>query len=245
MADASSQLILDALSRAAADPAGLPLYGTKTAPGLFPANATAKQAAQRCKDDQFLSVVRTETQGKKSHEICALTEKGLTYLMSEASPKQVLEQMVRALDGHKSHLADLAARTRQMQVGLDAFQATATKLMQSTGKSSAGDLYAAWANKAPAKNDSAAPEPTTAILTALTQWQAHDTTEDCPLPELFRRSQPAADMSIGQFHDALRKLYDQSRVYLHPWTGPLSELPEPPYALLVGHEIAYYGSIRK
>ena len=30
------------------------------------------------------------------------------------------------------------------------------------------------------------------------------------------------------------------QVYLHPWTGPLYALPEPAFALLVGHEVAYY-----
>src|SRR5260370_507805 len=68
---------------------------------------------------------------------------------------------------------------------------------------------------------------------------------DCPLPELFRRLNDShRDLSIGVFHDGLRQLHEQHRVYLHPWTGPLYELPEPPFALLIGHEIAYYASAR-
>ena len=51
-------------------------------------------------------------------------------------------------------------------------------------------------------------------------------------------------MTVGRFHDALRQLYEMNRVYLHPWTGPLYEIPEPLYALLAGHEIAYYASPR-
>ena len=39
--------------------------------------------------------------------------------------------------------------------------------------------------------------------------------------------------------------HDLGKIYLHPWTGPLYDIPEPPYALLIGHEIAYYASIRK
>jgi len=30
-----------------------------------------------------------------------------------------------------------------------------------------------------------------------------------------------------------------------PWTGPLYDLPEPHFALLVGHEVAYYASSRR
>ena len=64
---------------------------------------------------------------------------------------------------------------------------------------------------------------------------------DCPLPHLYRT---LSEQTIGQFHDALRQLHSQQRIYLHPWTGPLCELPEPALALLVGHEVAYYASAR-
>jgi hypothetical protein len=85
-----------------------------------------------------------------------------------------------------------------------------------------------------------------ALLTHLRQWQASGASEDCPLPELFRRVRQAAQgMSIGQFHDSLRRLTESEQIYLHPWTGPLYDMPEPPLALLVGHEIAYYASLRR
>jgi len=250
MADKSTQLIVAALSRAVADPAGVPLHGTKSAPGLFAATAPARQAAQRAKDDQFLQVVRTETHGKNAQEICALTEKGMTYLLGQASPKQVLEELVRALDAKQTQLAGLVDAVRQTQGSLQSFQTIAANVLQAVNtKSDIGALYSAWASKsAPAVgNGKPAPEPNSfqAILAILAQWQASGATEDCPLPELFRRAQPAAALTIGQFHDALRRLHEQAQIYLHPWTGPLSELPAPPYALLVGHEIAYYASIRK
>ena len=69
--------------------------------------------------------------------------------------------------------------------------------------------------------------------------------DDCPLPELYRRLRdvhPA--LTIGQFHDGLRRLHEQEQVYLHPWTGPLYAMPEPAFALLIGHEVAYYASAR-
>ena len=54
----------------------------------------------------------------------------------------------------------------------------------------------------------------------------------------------SAKLTLGQFHDALRTLHDQRTIYLHPWTGPIHELPHPAASLLVGHEIAYYASLR-
>jgi hypothetical protein len=51
-------------------------------------------------------------------------------------------------------------------------------------------------------------------------------------------------LTIGRFHDGLRRLHDEGQAYLHPWTGPLYAMPEPAFALLVGHEVAYYASPR-
>jgi hypothetical protein len=82
------------------------------------------------------------------------------------------------------------------------------------------------------------------IVVLLDEWRS-SSSGDCPLPELYRRlTERHAGLSIGRFHDLLRHLHDSHRVYLHPWTGPLYELPEPPLALLVGHEVAYYASPR-
>ncbi len=81
------------------------------------------------------------------------------------------------------------------------------------------------------------------LFSALQRWQAATpVARDCPLPDLYRalESQP----TVGEFHDALRQLHADGRIYLHPWTGPLYALPDPPFALLVGHEIAYYVSPR-
>jgi hypothetical protein len=80
----------------------------------------------------------------------------------------------------------------------------------------------------------------------LARRQDDDARGDCPLSQLYRWAQTRnADLSIGTFHDALRLLHERQRIYLHPWTGPLYDLPEPHFALLVGHEVAYYASSRR
>ncbi len=84
------------------------------------------------------------------------------------------------------------------------------------------------------------------LLTRLGDWgSSAGVARDCPLPDLFGSlSTLEPSPTVGQFHDALRQLHADGRVYLHPWTGPLYALPEPPLALLVGHEIAFYASLR-
>jgi hypothetical protein len=84
-----------------------------------------------------------------------------------------------------------------------------------------------------------------ALLAHLDHWQTARRPGDCPLPELWRCcQQEKSALTIGQFHDGLRRLHEAGKIYLHPWTGPLYEIPEPACALLIGHEIAFYASLR-
>jgi hypothetical protein len=270
VADKANQLILAALSRAAAAPAGAPLHGNKTVAGLFPTNAAGKQAAQRCQEDGYLSLVSAEevpsangdgggtaTLVKKrtaKAPLCTITEKGLAYLLSQASPRQVLEDFVRALEARQQQTDELLDLAQQMRHGLDALKANVDKVLQQVyqmeGSAERGGLKALFASflsdsDASRTTPSASSSGTAlhdALLAELTRWQHSGASEDCPLAHLYRQ---VSASSIGQFHDALRQLHDLEKIYLHPWTGPLYDIPEPPYALLIGHEIAYYASIRK
>jgi hypothetical protein len=211
-------MVLDALSRAALDPAGVPLFQQKTAPGLFAGTALARQAAQRCKEQELLRVIRTEAHGKAVQEVVAITPKGVEHLLNQSNPRQLLQDLVRAVEGREQQLRDWAAASRQMHVSLESIRQLATAALERLDVPTAPDRC------------------DQIIVNSLS-----NAAEDCPLPLLYRQCNPG---SIGQFHDALRRLHAEQRVYLHPWTGPLCELPEPPLALLIGHEIAYYASLR-
>lgn len=241
MVDKATPLILEALSRAAAQPAGVPLHGSKGKPGLFASSATAKQLAKRCKDDGLLRVVRTETRGKTVQEICALSEQGLAYLLNQASPKIILENLVRQVEARQGQLTDLIAAAKQIQANLEG-------LKEITEKALRGAQHPSGCNGTPAGNGIAsatASDWVAAVITHLRTWRGSAGLEDCPLPELYRAAQASTPaLSIGQFHDGLRRLHAQHQIYLHPWSGPLYELPEPALALLIGHVVAYYASLR-
>src|SRR5262249_40912843 len=121
--------MLEALSRAAAEPDGLPLHGGKSALNLFAATPAGKQAAQRCKDDGLLRTLRTETKGKTAAEICAITEKGLAFLLAQANPKQVLEDFIRTLDARREQMNQLVDAARHAQASLEAMRAAAEKVL--------------------------------------------------------------------------------------------------------------------
>lgn len=255
MPDRTSQMLLSALSRAAAEPAGLPLHPSRGSPGLFPANAAGRQAAQRSTADGYLrpagSPVAVAVQpgaetpparpAKAAPEPYVLTDKGLSFLLAQTSPRPILEDFVRVLEARHAQALNLLSVARQMLAELSAFRAVAERVLERVREP--GYVWPAEPESPePAERDC---EPL--LLDLLGQWQSTTGSgEDCPLPELFRRALvQAPSLTAGRFHDALRRLNDDGRVYLHPWTGPLYDLPEPAYALLVGHMVAYYASRRE
>lgn len=238
MADRSNQVLLEALSRAVADPGGVPLYAHKKGPGLFAPTAANRVLAEHCKDEGLVRVLARETRGKSVLEVCAITEKGLSFLLEQTSPRQVLEDLVRAVDGRGAQVAELIAAAQRWQVEIEGLKALLDKLLHQAGHSNGAPLgHAASRNGAETWKAE--------LLAYLREWHASGASSDCPLPQLFRRLQQSTPgLTVGKFHDGLRQLHDQGQLYLHPWTGPLYEIPEPPCALLVGHEIAYYASAR-
>lgn len=245
MSDKANQLVLEALTRAVADPTGVPLHGSKALPGLFASTGSSKLAAQLCKEQSYLKVVRTETKGKTVQEICAITEKGLAFLISQVSPKQVLEDLVRALEARQDQVNAVLQTSQETQASLDALKGIAEKVLAQLQTSKAPiNASSVPSNGSHPGNGSETWKGT--ILAHLAHWQASGALEDCSLAEVYRKAQASSpSLTIGHFHDGLRELHQQEKIYLHPWTGPLYEIPEPPLALLVGHEIAYYASIRK
>ncbi len=240
MADLSQPLIVEALTRAVAIPTGLALYGSKALPGLFACSAAARKAAQQCQDQEFLRVVRTETKGRKSTDICAITDKGLAFLLGQVSLRPVLEALLQALERGAAEVGKLLSAAEQTRTSFESLQATAEKalaqLQQRAGQASvagettSGNGAGAWK---------------LAILQHLSGWQQTNALEDCPMPDLLRVARiQSPHLTIGQFHDELRRLSVEGQIYLHPWTGPLYEIPEPTCALLLGHEISYYASLR-
>jgi len=277
VADKSNQMVLSALSLAVAHTSGLPLFASKATPGLFPANAAGKQAAQRCQEDGFLrqaapgpEAAASEGDGqptpqkkaKGNAERWLLTDKGVEFLFAQVSPRQMLEDLVRVLEVRQCETRELVSLARNMQQDVEALRQNTERVLQlvvspadPSGKEggSLGNLSSRFqqflggaASRPAADNAGTSTQPiATLVRQYLRRWENSGTSEDCCLPELFRQlKEQVAGLTLGQFHDGLRQMHKQEQVYLHPWTGPLYDLPEPPAALLIGHEVAYYASLR-
>ncbi|HUR54566.1 MAG TPA: hypothetical protein VMZ71_10565 [Gemmataceae bacterium] len=253
MADKLTQQLTDALARAAADSGGQLLFATKTDPGLFP--ATAKAAAQKCVADGLIYPSATDNKGRSPRELFALTEKGWEYLLAQVNPKQVLEDFVRVLEARQGEVGELLGTARRMADSLQGLKDAVSRVLPkvSSGKIQQPNPPTPFPEREGGADLLPSPRRggagggvslSEAILARLADWSGN-AGEDCPLPDLFRAlSALDSPPTIGAFHDALRELQAAGSVALHSWTGPLYALPEPAYALLVGHGIAYYASAR-
>src|SRR5262249_6675665 len=138
---------------------------------------------------------------------------------------------------------ELVAAAHDMQSGLQTLKATTEKVLRHLRQRTNTVAPLPYDKTCASANGAAG--WTAALQAHLTRWQESGNLEDCPLPELYRNAREAAPaLTIGQFHDGLRRLHENGQIALHPWTGPLSEMPEPGLAMLVGHEIVYYANER-
>src|SRR5262249_35486565 len=118
LADKPTQLILDALARAAAEPGPLPLFSRPAALGLFPRTASARLAARKALDEGFLRQVSSEL-GGKGREQAEITGEGRAFLAEQLSPREILDDCVRALEARQGQLAELAAIVRRLHDHLE------------------------------------------------------------------------------------------------------------------------------
>ncbi len=129
VADKLTSFLLAALTRAAAEPLGLPLHATKAEPGLFPPAAAAKPAALKGVSEGYFQVVRTDVKGKQARDLYAATDHGLKFLLDHASPKQVLEDLVRTLEERRAEVGELLATAARMAASLDGLAAVVSGVL--------------------------------------------------------------------------------------------------------------------
>jgi hypothetical protein len=79
-----------------------------------------------------------------------------------------------------------------------------------------------------------------AIVAAVDDW-VRDHPVGCPFDALWERLRPRRPgLSIGAFHDALRRLADAGRLRLSGWPKMLDDMPAPQLALFVSSKVMYY-----
>jgi hypothetical protein len=253
------ELVLEAIERALADPSPRKLHGTKASPGIFLASsAVAKAAAQRCLDLGLITPCGEQRTKSKVTPLYGIAPAGIKYLLDHDPLRQLLaatQDGVARLAQTSADCQQTLARVQQQVTRLqEAVQNAASRLQPpdiekmlaavsaARGAAATAAGTAAGSTAAVSAN-SAAPnaELASALVQHLQQHKRQAPLRPLDLPQLFRFAQsrqPA--LSLGSFHDAIRRLADTGQIRLSPFTQAMYQLPEPQCAMIVGREIMYY-----
>lgn len=244
------EMILEALERTLAAPEPRKLHGTKASPGVFlSSNAAAKSAAQQCLDLGLIEQRGEQKSKTKSAPLYGIAPAGVAFLLDHSPVQQALRSTSLGVENLQQLTGACQRTLAQVQQHLaqlsEVVRTTAARVQPPDVKS----LLAA-AHKSPAPS-AAAPAPgepggslaelQAELLAHLQQQKRQAPLRPVELPQLFRSArsrQPA--LTLGQFHDALRRLAEARRIRLSPFTQAMYQLAEPECAMIIGREIMYY-----
>ena len=253
------QLVLEAIERALADPSPRKLHGSKANPGIFLASsAAAKAAAQQCLDLGLITACGEQRTKSKVTLLYGIAPAGIKYLLEHDPLRQLLaatHEGVTRLAQTSADCQQTLARVQQQVTRLqEAVQIAASRLqppniekmlaaVSAARDAAATGPEAAAASTAASPATSVAPnaELASALVQHLQQHKRQAPLRPLDLPQLFRFAQsrqPA--LSLGSFHDVVRRLADAGQLRLSPFTQAMYQLPEPQCAMIVGREIMYY-----
>jgi hypothetical protein len=247
MSDRVTEVLVAALKQALEDPsADRRLYKSGKLDGLFPVRGGAGgEAAARALANGLLEVVRTETKGKTVIEWVRLAPRGVEYLNERQSPAEALHDLRDVLHANQQAMPLWLADMRATLRALDERLATdAQKWMQRL------DAMVRRVDETLRRLDGAAPPPEVVrsypwaanALAYLDRRRGSGARGNCPLPELFNAlAREHSDLSVGVFHEGLRRLREQRAVRLLPVNG--ADLTQPEFALLDRGLVLYYAAL--
>ncbi len=246
--DRVTEILVEALRRALAEPVEHRLYKSGKLDGLFAgrtgANGSAAAAALR---DGLLETTRTEIKGKTTLEWVRLTPRGVDYLHEHESPVHALHELREALRANHLAspvwLADMRTGLRSLDDRLAADAQKWTQRLEALSRRVEETLKRIEATLPllPAEVAEAVPWGIDA-LNYLDRRRNGGAPNDCPLPELFDAlAYQHPGLSVTTFHDGLRRLHERRALRLVSANGT-GDLPQPEYALLDGGKLLYYAA---
>jgi hypothetical protein len=246
--DRVTDILIAALKQALAADGEQRLYRGGKLAGLFPGRGgAAGEAAARALGDGLLEVVRTEVKGKTAIAWVRLTPRGVECLHEHESPVRALHELRAALsrgrDAVPVWLDEMRAALRALE---DQFVADAQKAQQRL------EALTRRVEDALRRLEEATPVLPRAVgerypwavdaLDYLDRRRHAGAAGPCPLPELhdaLRRPHPS--LSIGAFHEGLRRLHEGRVLRLQP-AANLADLPQPEFALFDDGAVLYYAA---
>jgi hypothetical protein len=237
-----TELLLEALKTAIANPGEHRLFRSGKLAGLFPSRTgTSSEAALIAVREGLLEVARTETRGKIVIEWVCATPQAVTFVHDYESPRSVLRELKDVLDATRAGVPSWMAEAKREVAALAThFEVRAAAVLARL------DDLATRVEAALRRADLHFPaiaEPVGQVvpwaieaLEYLDRRSVTGATGDCPLPELFHAVRvKCPSLTLPEFHDGLRRLHDVRAVRL----SPTDEMSEPEYALPLGEQLVY------
>jgi len=252
------ELALEAIERALADPTPRKLHGTKANPGIFlTSSAAAKAAAQQCLQQGLIVPCGQQRTKSKTTPLYGIGPAGVRYLLDHDPLRQLLTatqdgvarlaqtsaDCQQTLASVREHVAQLQQVVQQASARIQPPDVekmlAAVRTAQGAGGAAVADRPLA--DAAGSGAGPASPKLADELWQHVLQHKRQSPLRPIDLPQLFRfaRSRQPA-LSLGQFHDVVRRLADAGRIRLSPFTQAMYQLPEPQCAMIVGREIMYY-----
>jgi hypothetical protein len=231
-----TELTLDALKRALAEPGAHRLFRSGKLPGLFPSRVGASaDAALRALTDGLLETVRTEAKGKFIVEWVRVTPKGVSFVHDRDSPKAVLRELREVIGETQSGVPLwMADARREVATIAERFERQGQEMLKRL------DVLAERVEAALRRAEAAGfrvPDPVAqsvpwaeTVLDYLDRRRETTATE-CSLAELFhalRDRHPT--LTVPEYHQGVQRLADVRAVQF----VSSADAADPEFALIAG-----------
>jgi hypothetical protein len=254
--------LLDGL-RQALDGSPRRLQGTGQIRGLFSAGKTGSPVAKRALDEGLLKQVPpTEQSPSRSSRakppvFVVITDKGRQLVLDSDSPITVLKalgdslvpQGVSLANGVQAALAEVVSLRESVEQLRHGFQAQLATYQQ-TAQALEAAIERARRQGATAPVPSSPSLPPSEqhrvnwldeVVHLVVEQKQRNQFERLTLPRIYehlKKTRP--DLSLGQFHDGLRRLQTQRRIRLTAYTQALATLEDAQNALYLDREVKFY-----
>ncbi|MBM4073338.1 MAG: hypothetical protein FJ271_31110 [Planctomycetes bacterium] len=198
--------------------------------------------------------------GKAKKELFILSPAGIQAVLAQTDPKPILESLRAGLERIESQSANIVGEVRGNLIAvletvkttlLGALEPLAALRDLTSIKQSISQVLerikpvdvGQFVNKAsgPVQSDAADDQWLEVVLRMAADQRQMNPFQRLTLPQIFERLKgERLNLSLGQFHDGLRRLHQQNRIRLGPFTQALATLDDPRNALYLDREVKYY-----
>jgi hypothetical protein len=236
VADGIDPVAVEALAKLMLDPTPRIKVGTRAKPGILIGKGPKIQAAAVFLESHGLIEKTDLIEPKSRQPLYRISSQGIAYVLENSEPVQLLREIKDGLQGFlllRDRVETALKGIEQQQRILDVLfkRMTAPTIQQS---------------QAPTIQQSPAPPLERignwlgAALKYVSEFQRSHPNQFCPLPAVYRSVAEPAGASLGAFSDGIRRLVQEGKLRLHPYTRALYTIEDEECALVAGKEIKYY-----